>query len=274
MQDNSFQLNWKLQEKFQALLCKTNLTQNDTNSPLVRPTQLSTVLLQKKGIPIQQSFLVWTPELPNLFGYSSFGSYLTLKNVTFLTPLPYSPLLIIFNNPPWRGYGTPLILDKAGQSFSSWNCVLSILLCCCRNLRSLCSPSSPLLHTVTCKESLWSDKCRLPSDSEEDRKMGWSLSLGVLVSFLFVAWSRPLAAIQVLLLELCLLFLDLFVCPVSAVSTMWGLFLWVRPLADESTACTSVAFFEIKNNKRKPRKIYCCSTFWGYHDSIIKRLLK
>lgn len=216
----------------------------------------------------------WTPQSIWIF---QFWFILNIKKC-YLSypppPLPYSPLLIIFNNPPWRGYGTPLILDKAGQSFSSWNCVLSILICCCRNLRSLCSPSSPLLHTVTCKESLWSDKCRLPSDSEEDRKMGWSLSLGVLVSFLFVAWSRPLAAIQVLLLELCLLFLDLFVCPVSAVSTMWGLFLWVRPLADESTACTSVAFFEIKNNKRKPRKIYCCSTFWGYHDSIIKRLLK
>lgn len=164
-------------------------------------------------IPLpQRVFLFWIyPAHPS--GNSSFNSCFSLKMLAFDPPVP----LEISNNPPWRGYGNflvrikhipvPLILDKAGQSFSSWNGVFSILICCCRNLWSLCSPSSPVLHTVTWKESLWSDKYKLPSDSEwkEDKDpvgitcfflliAAWSLSFDVFVSFLFVEWSWPLVA--------------------------------------------------------------------------------
>jgi hypothetical protein len=40
-------------------------------------------------------------QLPHPSGNSSFGLYLSLKKMAFVTPL----LLGIFNNPPWGGYG-------------------------------------------------------------------------------------------------------------------------------------------------------------------------
>ena len=140
----------------------------------------------------------------------------------------------------------PLILDNAGQSFSNSNGIFSIFICCCRNFRSLCSPSSP----VKCRESLWSDKSELPSDSEEDKdgvgitcfflllrvinKTGWSLLFDDFAS-LFVALPWPLVA-----KELCsLLLLGLLVRPASALLSVCGLFLCIWPFPDESTACIS-----------------------------------
>ena len=136
---------------------------------------------------------------------SSFGSYLPLKMLaffSFLLGICNTSLVWVWVFTRTNHWGIPLILDKAGQSFSSWNDIFSILICCCRNSRSLCSPSSPVLHTVICKESLWSDKCKLPSDSEEDKDpvgmtclflllpvingTGWSLSFDVFASFLFI----------------------------------------------------------------------------------------
>lgn len=106
----------------------------------------------------------------------------------------------------------PLILDKAGQSVSSWNGIFSILICCWRNSRSLCSCSSPPSDKV--KESLTSDKCKLPPESEEDSEPVLLLLLPVMIKeaglsslvflmFLLVVWLWSLLATKLLLLEVC-----------------------------------------------------------------------